>query len=82
MTELDLYKFIEESGSMTSYDGDKAIIWVYHFWIDEFAKLIGDGLLDEGGLEVRLQQSYVAIELNEICEWHDIDISNVLEEEV
>ena len=78
MTELDLYKFIEESGSDTSFDGENAIIWVYHFNIDDFAKLIGIHLLDEGGIEVRLQETYIACDLKEICEYHDIDVANLV----
>ena len=80
MTELELYKFIEESGSMTSFDGEKAIMWVYHFNIDDFAKLIGYHDLSEGGIEVRLQEDHIAIEMNELCERNDINLHAIFEE--
>jgi len=80
MTELELYKFIEESGSETYiYDGDKAIIWVAHCWVTEFADMIGYGMLDMGGIEVRLQESVIAVEMNDICEYHDIEVEKVFE---
>ena len=79
MTGPELCKFIEESGSMTSFDGETAIMWVYHFNVDDFAKLIGAGLLDDGGIEVRLQETYVAIDMNEICEHHNIEPESIFE---
>lgn len=81
MTELELYKFIEESGSETRYDGDKAIIWVDHFNIEDFVTLIGQGILDEGGIDVRLQGNYIAVDMNEICEYHGVEIENVFKQE-
>lgn len=74
MSELELYKFIEESGSMTRYDGEVALMWVYHFNIDDFCKLIGDYWLDEGGLDVKLQENYMAVDMTDICESNDINI--------
>jgi hypothetical protein len=74
MTELELYKFIEESLSLTSFDGEEAIIWVYHHHIGDFVTLIGDYYLSEGGIEVRLQEEYIAVKMNEICEYNDINM--------
>ncbi len=79
MTELELYKFIEESGSYTSFDGDKAIMWIYHFNVDDFVKLIGQHILSEGGIEVRLQEDCIAVDMSEICEYHNIELENVFE---
>ena len=79
MTELELYKFIEESGSSTSFDGEKAIIWVYHFMVDDFAKLIGDYHLSDGGIEVRLQEDCIAVDMTEILEDKDINPYAVFE---
>ena len=77
MKELDLYKFIEESGSSTSFDGETAIMWVYHFNIDDFCKLIGNYYLEDGGIEVRLQEYYIAVDMTEICNDNDIDMEKV-----
>lgn len=77
MTELELYEFIESSGSDTSYENGVALIWVYHFNINDFAKLIDDYWLEDGGLEVRLQDTYICIDMTDICEDYDIDMEAV-----
>ena len=79
MTELDLSKFIEESCSSTSFDGDNAIIWVYHFNVDDFAKLIGNYYLSEGGIEVRLQEDCIAVDMTDILKDNDINPYAVFE---
>lgn len=79
MTELELYKFIQDSGSQTRYDGEQALIWVYHFRVDDFAKLIGEYWLDEGGLEVRLQEDYICVDMTEIIKDNDINPYAVFE---
>ncbi len=81
MTELELYKYISENGTMTSYDGDKAIVWIYHFELLDFVKLLGRSVLRDGGIEVRLQDDYVAIDMTEICDYYNIDIKNVFGDE-
>ena len=78
MTELDLYKFIEESGSLTEFNGETATIWVYHFNVDDFVKLIGTEYLEEGGIEVRLQEDYIAVDITEMCKDNDINLYAVL----
>ncbi len=74
MTELDLYKFIEETSSDNSFDGEKAIIWVSHCYVEDFAKLIGDYYLDEEGVDVRLQEDCIAIDMTEICKDSNINM--------
>ncbi|PCI96634.1 MAG: hypothetical protein COB15_09610 [Flavobacteriales bacterium] len=81
MTDLDLYKFIEESAMSTSLFDGKAIMWVYHFNVEEFAKLIGENILADGGIEVRFQHDTIAIDMTYICEYHDIDVEAVFKED-
>lgn len=78
MKELDLYKFIEDYNCLAQNDGKKCIIWVYHFCLDEFVVLIGQGVLDNGGIDVNLQDEFVAIDLNYICDYHNIDVNEVV----
>ena len=82
MTELSLYKFIEEHSCETNFDGDKAIIWVSHFALNEFVELIGGYVLENGGLKCRLQEHCIAIDMIDICEHHDIDPNNVFERSI
>jgi len=79
MTELELYKYIhdEETSVEYSFDGERAIIWVYHFNIDDFVKVIGSNVIQDGGISVRLQDHFIEIEMNEICEYHDIELDNI-----
>lgn len=80
MTELDLYKFFhnkEEPCPQYSFDGEKAIAWIYHFNVEEFSKLIKSSLLDDGGIEVRLQEHHIAIDMTEVCEYFGIDPNKV-----
>lgn len=55
MTELQLYKFIEENDVSLRWDGDELIAWISFLWISEFANLLGYDLLSDGGLDVNLQ---------------------------
>ena len=82
MTELELYKYLSENSTMTSYDGNKAIVWIYHFELEGFVNLLGRlSVLDEGGIEVRLQDNYVAIDMTEICDYYNKDLKNVFGDE-
>lgn len=69
MTELDLYKFLSENEIETSRQGKYFTAWIPFYLLKDFTELIGYGMLDEGGLEVRLQEYNVAIQLNEVCDY-------------
>lgn len=80
MTELDLYRFIKENDVEISWYGDDQLTaWLCHYQLMMFCELIGDGILDEGGIEVRLQQrGTIALNLVPICEYHGIDPERIL----
>jgi hypothetical protein len=81
MTELDLYKFINDNNiEWHRQDNDGTpdiIIFPFIFQLDEFYKLLKGYKTDEGGLEIRLFYGYVSVWMNEICEYYDIDIKKV-----
>lgn len=80
MTELDLYKFVQNKE--LDWRGDKLILWVDHSDLEEFTELIGYGALSEGGLEVTLLHGgTIGVELNELCEWFDIEPERILAKE-
>ena len=82
MTETDLSIFIIESGSETRFvsDGEgEFLIWVDHFNIEDFIKLIGVYHLEEVGLNVTLMEDCVCVEMNWICKQESIDI-DILQE--
>lgn len=81
MTELDLYKFINDNSiewRREINDGaDDIIIFLYTFQLDGFIKLIKKYSFDDGGLEVRLMDGYLCIWMNHICEYFGIEMDNV-----
>lgn len=80
MSELDLYKFVQDKEM--DWRGEKLIMWLYYYDLKDFAELIGDDALSEGGLEVSLLQAgMIGVELNEVCEWFDIEPERILKKE-
>lgn len=81
MTELQLYKFIEENDVSLRWDGDELIAWISFLWISEFANLLGYDLLSDGGLEVNLQSDCIALDMTEICKYFGIEPENIFAKE-
>lgn len=81
MTELQLYKFIEENDVSLRWDGDELIAWISFLWISEFANLLRYDLLSDGGLEVNLQSDCIALDMTEICEHFGIEPENIFAKE-
>lgn len=79
MTELQLYKFCKDKE--IDWRGDKLILWIPFQDIQEFTKMIGYCYLSEGTTNVCLLSDYVALELNELCEYFDIELENILKKE-
>lgn len=66
----DLYEFLRNNET-GMYERDNEIrfyVHVDHFDVREFVEMIGSGYLDDGGVEVQLLQSSIAVEINEIIE--------------
>ncbi len=80
MTELELYKFVQDKEM--DWRGDSLVLWLYPSEIDEFTELTGNNIFDDGGLEVHLQSNgSIAIELEEVCIFHGIDPEHILKKE-
>jgi len=81
MTELELYKFINDNNiEWHRQDNDgtpDVIIFPYTFHLEEFFKVIKDYNIDDGGLEIRLLNGYVTIWMNDLCEYFGVDIDKV-----
>jgi hypothetical protein len=81
MTELELYKFINDHDiewHREDNDGTPDIIifpFVYH--LEHFCEIVKDYDTDDGGLIIRLKNGYVAIWMNDLCEYFGIDINKV-----
>lgn len=80
MTELDLYRYIHGNNIEWHRHNNNGvadvIILPYIFQLEDFSRLISNYDTDEG-LELRLQNGYVAIWMNDLCEYYGIDIDKV-----
>lgn len=77
MTELDLYKFVQDKE--IDWRGDSLMLWIDSGDIDEFAELVGDGMFDDGGLVVHMTHGgTICIDLNDINVDSEIELENIL----
>ena len=80
MTELQLYKWIKDNNIQFHYFGDFSELWVFPSLIqlEEFFKIATCSLFNDGGIECRLKQNYIAFDLIPIAEYFNIEIENVI----
>ncbi len=82
MTEIELYKFIQDNSIEWHWqdnDGvDDVVIFPYPFQIEEFAKMV-ESFTGDGGMECRLMGGYFAFWMKDLCEHYDIDIEKVFD---
>ena len=85
MTELELYKFINENSINWHWqDNDgmpDVLIFPYLFQLDDFCEMLGDGVFNEEGIQIVLKKDYACIWMNDVCEYHGIDINKIFEKE-
>ena len=81
MTELQLYKFLNENNIEHHWekDNEELIAWIPFYWLQEFAELIGEHILSDVGIMVNFQNDCIALDLVPIAEYHDIELENILE---
>ena len=79
MNLIKLYKFLTEEAAELRWEGKELLIWLYHFHVEDFIELIGEGCLDEGGLDCKLQGNYLAFDIVPICQYHGINPIEILE---
>lgn len=83
MTELDLYKFInneEDGGCEVLWNGEELICWIDYFKLSDFIAMI-KGFLDDDGYDVNLRPYDIAFDLVPICEYYDIEPENILKKD-
>ena len=86
MTELELYKFlndnnIEHHWEKSVNNEDEFLVWIPFLLLDEFTELIGTNYLSEGGTDVNLQKDCVCLDIVDIAEYHEIELENILKKE-
>lgn len=80
MTELELYQFINDNEIEYRWEADDVYVWIYlGHSLKEFAAL-SCHFLEDGGYNVNLQETYVCIEMKEVCGYFGIELKNVFGE--
>lgn len=83
MTELQLYRWIKQTSTEWHWRDNEGrqdvIIFISFYDLKEFNDLIGSHITDEEGIECRLKGGYLAVWMQEICDYHDIQMENVFE---
>lgn len=80
MTELELYKFINENQIEIDWRGNELLVWIEHYQLEEFCNLLDRCDADDGGLNCYLQNGgVVVLDLVPVCEEYEIDPNNILE---
>lgn len=82
MTEHQLVGFIERQEIEIDWRGDKLMIWIHAYDLSEFAEIVGDEYLSDGGYPADIMSNgYICLEINDLCEAFEIDPQRVLPRE-
>ncbi len=77
MTELDLYKFIQENNIEWHRYKKDIIIFVNFSNMPQFLEILTPSVFDDDGIVCNLKRGYIGIVINEICDYYGIIIDNV-----
>ena len=81
MTELELYRFLQQNEIEFSWRGEMLLAWISHWNLSDFTEMI-PGTLEEGGIDVRLQShGNICIDLVPVCDHYGIDPERILKPE-
>ena len=85
MTELDLYRFIQEYDIEWHWfknNGEEDVTIAPNFSeIQYFHEIVTPDLFDDGGIECYMMDGYFTIWMQDICDYYGIDINNVFRKE-
>lgn len=83
MTELDLYKFINDNVleyhwiPVGESDRMDVILFVENHVIREWHRLLCDSIFDEEGLDCVMKDGYFCFYMEQICEYHEVLMEDV-----
>jgi hypothetical protein len=85
MTELQLYKFINDNDVEWHHqekDGHPDVLVFPRYWqIEDFAKLFEPSKFDDGGIECFMMDGYFAFWMQDICDYYGIELDKVFTHE-
>lgn len=81
MTELELYKYIEENNiewhKLDNNGVDDVFILPYYFQIESLHKILSSCLFDDDGIECRMKDGYIVLWMRDVCEYYGIEMNNI-----
>ena len=78
MTELQLYKFVNERSIEWHKYNDNIILMVDFEYLNDFMSIVEPTLFDDGGLTVIMKHGYIVFDdMNYICDYYGIDPDNI-----
>jgi len=78
MTELELYKFINDNNVEYHCNNENEIFAFVHILdIKDFNELLGESIMDEEGIMCTMKYGYFCFEMVEICEYFGIEPKNI-----
>lgn len=88
MTANELRKYIQENtfewGWYKNPDtkDEHVLLLLYIFQLERFTKLLSPSLFDDGGIDIKLLDGYVAIWMNDICSYYGIELEDIFDKEL
>jgi len=81
MKALDLYEYIEQTGTEWHYANNQGyedvLIFAYFYNLQAFYQLLDPTIFDDEGIECVLKDGYMAIWMSHICEYYGIELDEV-----
>ena len=78
MTELQLYKWVQEIEAHYNHDFTELWACINGLELQEFWKITSPTLFDDEGLECVMKDGYICIDLVVVANYYGIDIENIL----
>lgn len=81
MSELELYKFLNNTAQEFRWCNNNFLVWIGFDSLEEFAEMIGEDYLCEGGMNINLQRDCVCLDITSLSACYGIDLENILKKE-
>lgn len=83
MTSIQLHRFVHDNNIEYHWSQNKEDVYlmVMVYQVADFNKLLGFGILDEGGIECAMKNGYFVFEMGDICEYFGIELKEIFPEE-
>ncbi|MEK6882874.1 MAG: hypothetical protein AABY22_24840 [Nanoarchaeota archaeon] len=82
MNALSLYKFITDNGcEYHSTNDDDIILFVDNADLNEWKKLLGEGIMDESGIQCTMKYGYFCFMMKDICEYFGLELHEIFEKD-